>query len=82
VVVIPWLCDGRFPHEASLDSDAALEEERRVFHVAVTRAEEELFLVSPRTYRSRTGGLLFMKPSQFLREVPSELVELMELDAE
>jgi DNA helicase-2/ATP-dependent DNA helicase PcrA len=82
VVLVPWLADGRFPHESALDDQDALEEERRVFHVAVTRAESDLLLLSPRVSYARHGAMLFMKPSQFLRELPAELVERLDLEEE
>ena len=75
-----WLADGRFPSEQSLDDTASIEEERRVFHVAVTRAEEELYLLVPQQYRPRGGGLVFMKPSRFLSELDRELFETLELE--
>ena len=80
IVLVPWLADGRFPSEQSLDDTASIEEERRVFHVAVTRAEEELYLLVPQQYRPRGGGLVFMKPSRFLSELDRELFETLELE--
>jgi len=40
VVFIPWLADGRFPTDMAMNKDEDLQEERRVFHVAVTRARD------------------------------------------
>jgi ATP-dependent exoDNAse (exonuclease V) beta subunit len=57
-----------------------LEEERRVFHVAVTRARDELYLVVPQVYRNRGGSLILMKPSRFLTEIARDLTEPMELE--
>ena len=57
-----------------------LEEERRVFHVAVTRARDELYLIVPEIYRNRGGNLVMMKPSRFLTELSRELTEQMELE--
>ena len=42
VVFIPWLADGRFPTDFALNTQEDQEEERRVFHVAATRAKDEV----------------------------------------
>ena len=57
-----------------------VEEERRVFHVAVTRAKDELYLVFPQLYRNRSRSLVVMKPSRFLTEIEQSLTEHMELE--
>jgi DNA helicase-2/ATP-dependent DNA helicase PcrA len=68
--------EGLFPHMRSLDSKAAMEEERRLCYVGMTRSEKRLFLTSAR-YRRRFGGgqQEATIPSRFLREVPRALVE-------
>ncbi|MBM4026613.1 MAG: ATP-dependent helicase [Planctomycetes bacterium] len=80
VVFIPWLADGRFPTDMAMNREEDLEEERRVFHVAVTRARDELYLVLPQVYRNRGGTLIMMKPSRFLTELAKDLTEPMELE--
>ena len=80
VVFIPWLADGRFPTDMAMNHDEDLEEERRVFHVAVTRARDEVYLVVPQVYRNRGGNLIMMKPSRFLTELARDLTEPMELE--
>ena len=80
VVFIPWLADGRFPTDLAINTQQELEEERRVFHVAVTRAKDELYLVVPQLYRNRSRSLIVMKPSRFLTEVAQDLTEHMELE--
>jgi DNA helicase-2/ATP-dependent DNA helicase PcrA len=80
IVFIPWLADGRFPSDMAMNRDEDLEEERRVFHVAVTRARDEVYLVVPQVYRNRGGNLIMMKPSRFLTELAQDLTEPMELD--
>ena len=80
VVFIPWLADGRFPTDFAINTDEEQEEERRVFHVAVTRAKDELYLVVPQVYHSRTGGLVMMKPSRFLMEIDGGYTEPMILE--
>jgi len=80
VVMIPWLADGRFPTDLAINTQAEQEEERRVFHVAVTRAKDEVYLVVPQTYRGRSRTVIMMKPSRFLTELADSLTEKMELE--
>ena len=80
VVFIPWLADGRFPTDMALNTKKEQEEERRVFHVAATRAKDEVYLVVPQVYRNRSRSLVMMKPSRFLTEVSQDLTEQMELE--
>jgi DNA helicase-2/ATP-dependent DNA helicase PcrA len=80
IVFIPWLADGRFPTDMAINTQEELEEERRVFHVAVTRAKDELYLVVPQLYRNRSRSLVVMKPSRFLTELDKDLTEQMELE--
>jgi DNA helicase-2/ATP-dependent DNA helicase PcrA len=79
VVIIPWLADGRFPTDLSINTDDEEEEERRVFHVATTRAKDELYLVVPQVYQSRRG-MIIMKPSRFLTELSEDVTEPMEIE--
>jgi len=80
VVFIPWLADGRFPTDFAINTRDDLEEERRVLHVAVTRARDEIYLITPQFYRNRSQTLIMMKPSRFLMELSDELTEPMELE--
>src|SRR5277367_3220825 len=75
VVFLAGLEDGLFPHSRSLLSEAAMEEERRLCYVGMTRAEKRLVL-SWAKYRRRFGGGEQERtlPSRFLKEVPSNLV--------
>jgi len=74
-VFVIWLTDGMFPSSRSLDTRAALEEERRLFYVAITRARDELYLTYPQLRLSGGYGDVFQRPSRFLQEIPSNLVE-------
>jgi DNA helicase-2/ATP-dependent DNA helicase PcrA len=76
IVFLAGMEEGLFPHVRSLDSKAAMEEERRLCYVGMTRSEKRLFLTSAR-YRRRFGGgqQEGTIPSRFLREVPKALVE-------
>jgi DNA helicase II / ATP-dependent DNA helicase PcrA len=74
-VFVIWLTDGMFPSSRSLDTRDALEEERRLFYVAITRARDELYLTYPHMRLSGGYGDVFQRPSRFLQEIPTDLVE-------
>src|SRR5436853_3269404 len=74
-VFVIWLTDGMFPSSRSLDDRKNLEEERRLFYVAVTRAKDELYLTYPHMRLSGGYGDDFQRPSRFLKEIPNKLVE-------
>src|SRR5213596_2528955 len=74
-VFVIWLTDGMFPSSRSLNARDALEEERRLFYVAITRARDELYLTYPQMRLSGGYGDAFQRPSRFLQEIPNELVE-------
>jgi DNA helicase-2/ATP-dependent DNA helicase PcrA len=56
-----------------------LEEERRLFYVAVTRAKRHLFLTYPINVYDKTSGMLLSKPSRFLDHVSSDLLDTLAL---
>src|SRR5438067_1901843 len=74
-VFVIWLTDGMFPSSRSLDTRDALEEERRLFYVAITRARDELYLTYPQMRLSGGYGDVFQRPSRFLKEIPNDLIE-------
>jgi len=74
-VFVIWLTDGMFPSSRSLDTRDALEEERRLFYVATTRARDELYLTYPQMRLTGGYGDVFQRPSRFLEEIPSNLIE-------
>jgi DNA helicase II / ATP-dependent DNA helicase PcrA len=74
-VFVIWLTDGMFPSSRSLDTRDALEEERRLFYVAITRARDELYLTFPQMRLSGGYGDVFQRPSRFLKEIPGKLLE-------
>ena len=74
-IFVIWLADGMFPSSRSLDTRDALEEERRLFYVAITRARDELYLTYPHMRLSGGYGEVFQRPSRFLQEIPNDLVE-------
>ncbi len=76
-VFIVGLEEGLFPHErasrASKIEDA--EEERRLFYVALTRAKEKVY-VTHASYRTIFGSRTITVPSEFLYDIPSELMDI------
>jgi DNA helicase II / ATP-dependent DNA helicase PcrA len=76
VVFIAGMEEGLFPHSRSLDSPSAMEEERRLCYVAMTRAEKKLYLSWAR-YRRRFGGGLPEASirSRFIKEAPATLID-------
>src|ERR1051325_10955335 len=74
-VFVIWLTDGMFPSSRSMDERKNLEEERRLFYVAITRAKDELYLSYPHMRLTGGYGDVFQRPSRFLKEIPNKLVE-------
>jgi len=74
-VFVIWLTDGMFPSTRSLETRDAIEEERRLFYVAITRARDELYLTYPHMRLNAGYGDMFQRPSRFLKEIPTQLVE-------
>jgi DNA helicase-2/ATP-dependent DNA helicase PcrA len=73
-VFLTGLEDGIFPHMRSLGDPEALEEERRLCYVGITRARERLYLCHA-WCRQLFGATDYYPPSRFLAEIPEELVE-------
>lgn len=79
-VFILSLAQGLFPHRSALADAEELEEERRLFYVAVTRAQDELYLTYPIISSSFRTGRAINHPSVFLTELPSELYDEWEIE--
>jgi DNA helicase II / ATP-dependent DNA helicase PcrA len=75
VVFVIWLTDGMFPSSRSVQSLEAIEEERRLFYVASTRARDQLYLTYPYYWANTAPEQRLQRPSRFLKEIPNELVE-------
>jgi DNA helicase II / ATP-dependent DNA helicase PcrA len=74
IVFLVGLEDGIFPHSRSLNDSKELEEERRLAYVAITRAEKVLY-VTHSMRRRVYGEDIAAEPSQFLNEMPLELID-------
>jgi DNA helicase II / ATP-dependent DNA helicase PcrA len=73
IVFIAGMEEGVFPHSRALD-EGALEEERRLAYVGITRARTNLYLVSARR-RNVFGAIQYGMRSRFLDEIPAELTD-------
>ena len=74
-VYIVGLEENLFPSQMSLTDRADLEEERRLFYVALTRAEKKV-TISYSTSRYRWGNLIYSEPSRFIEEMDSKYIQL------
>ena len=81
VVFLPGWEEGLFPHQKSLEEkgDFALEEERRLAYVGITRAKKEAYL-SFAMKRAYHGDWMEALPSRFINEIPEEGVERNEIN--
>jgi DNA helicase-2/ATP-dependent DNA helicase PcrA len=75
VVYAVGMEEGLFPSSQSLYSQEDLEEERRLFYVAITRAEKKLFLTYATT-RYKYGNIQYSEASRFLTEIPENIMSL------
>ena len=78
VVFVTGLEEGLFPHSNSMHDEAELEEERRIFYVAITRAKKVLYLTNARS-RMLFGNVQCNQPSRFIEEInPDDVEKLFE----
>ena len=75
MVFVIGLADGTFPLKRTID-EGDLEEERRLFYVAVTRAREELYLTYP-MLNQQGNSVMRLNPSRFVREVDPSRYETL-----
>lgn len=76
VVFLVGMEEDLFPHVNAKESEDALQEERRLCYVGMTRAKEYLYLTSAK-FRFLWGGARSMRPSRFLSEIPPEYIETL-----
>jgi DNA helicase-2/ATP-dependent DNA helicase PcrA len=74
VVFIVGLVEGVLPHSRSKESSESMQEERRLFYVGITRAMDQLYLLTSQ-HRSAYGYTEPCEPSQFLEDIPGSLVD-------
>jgi DNA helicase-2/ATP-dependent DNA helicase PcrA len=74
-VAVIGLSEGRFPNFRASATDEGLEEERRLFHVACTRAKDELVLAYPMLARDRFSTDVILEASRFVTELPADCYE-------
>ncbi len=72
-IYIMGLDENLLPHSRSMDDPEEMEEERRLFYVGITRAEDSLVL-SRAEQRSLFGRYEFTQPSRFLDDIPADLI--------
>jgi DNA helicase-2/ATP-dependent DNA helicase PcrA len=85
VVVVAGLEEGLFPHASALEQAKELEEERRLFYVAITRARDQVLLTAAAYRRRMLAGGAFVarggQVSRFVDEIPAELLDREESPA-
>lgn len=77
-VFVVGLEENLFPSQLSINTRADLEEERRLFYVAITRAEKKAFLTFAGS-RYRWGNLTYSQPSRFIDEIDAEWIDKPEI---
>ena len=78
VVFVIGLADGQFPGRRSIEA-GDVEEERRLFYVAVTRARNELYLSFPKIASRPGPGGMMLTPSRFLQELSPDLYQELKI---
>ena len=78
LVFLAGMEEGLFPHKMSMDNIAGLEEERRLCYVGITRAKEKLYLSYAESRRLH-GDITLCRPSRFIKEIPSSLIDEIRL---
>lgn len=78
LVFLAGMEEGLFPHKMSMDNLVGLEEERRLCYVGITRAKSKLYMSYAESRRLH-GDVNLCRPSRFIKEIPSELVEEIRL---
>jgi len=76
-VIVIGCAEGGFPNPKAFEEDL-LEEERRLFYVAVTRAKTRLCVCYPHLRYTASGGAFFARPSLFLEELPESAYEFID----
>ncbi len=80
VVFLISLCEGRFPSHFAETRPEEMEEERRLFYVAATRAKDHLYLCCPGFINAQGAGLMPARPSRFLVEIPEKFIDVRQME--
>ncbi|MEW6685632.1 MAG: ATP-dependent helicase [Candidatus Edwardsbacteria bacterium] len=80
VIFLIWLAEGHLPISRSYGDPAAIEEERRLFYVALTRAKRQVYLAHPISARRYGVGNVILRPSPFVTELPEDCYEKWEVE--
>lgn len=76
IVFIIHLNEGHFPHSKCINNLELLDEERRLFYVATSRAQDDLYISYFETYKNYKGDRIFSKPSRFIEELDKDSYEM------
>mgnify|MGYP006285763827 CR=1 FL=1 len=79
-VFLIWALDGRFPTSKAMETLESIEEERRLFYVACTRAKEYLYITYPINIYDRESGTVLSKPSRFIDGIGEDILDRFMLD--
>ena len=79
-VFIIWAADGKFPSPRALRDIEGEEEERRLWYVALTRAQDQLYITHPLMSTDYHRQTVVQRPSRFVTEVSPDLYEIWELE--
>ncbi len=74
-VFVIWALEGRFPSSKSMDAVDAVEEERRLFYVACTRAKDRLFITYPTNIYDRESGYVLSEVSRFVNSLGDDVID-------
>lgn len=75
VVFIIWAVEGKFPSLKSVENEDRIEEERRLFYVAATRAKDDLYILYPQNYIDIESGYVLSRTCRFLDKVDNNLAD-------
>lgn len=75
IVFLIWALEGKFPSSRSVSNQDDIEEERRLFYVACTRAKDELLITYPTNIFDRESGFVLSEASRFLNNLSDEIVD-------
>jgi len=76
-VFIIWALEGKFPSAKSVQTIDNVEEERRLFYVACTRAKNNLYISYPSNIYDRESGFILSEPSRFIRDISDDIIDRM-----